>query len=175
MTRSVVGTRSLNLALQTAINPERTRTITRFGWTYAPGDRVMQTENDYDREVYNGDIGHITEIDPETEELTVMFDGNTATYAPGDLDALVPAYATTIHKSQGSEYAVVVIPVMTQHYRMLRRNLLYTGVTRGKRLVILVGQKKAVGIAVGTSGGDRRWSRLEGWLRRAGRGEAVDG
>ena len=167
MTRSVVGTRALNLALQEALNPDRSRSLARFGWTFAPGDRVMQTENDYSRDVYNGDIGRVSDIDIEAGELTVSFDGTPVTYASSDLDALVPAYATTIHKSQGSEFAVVVIPVMTQHYHMLRRNLLYTGVTRGKRLAVLVGQKQAVGIAVNASGGERRWSRLGEWLAQA--------
>ncbi len=168
MTRSVVGTRALNLALQEVLNPDRSRSISRFGWTFAPGDRVMQIENDYNRDVYNGDIGQVGDVDDEAGELTVSFDGSLVTYTSGDLDALVPAYATTIHKSQGSEFPVVVIPVMTQHYHMLRRNLLYTGVTRGKSLAVLVGQRQAVGIAVNASGGERRWSRLGEWLGRAG-------
>ena len=100
----------------------------------------MQIENDYEKEVYNGDIGYIDVIDPEAGELTVRFDRRAITYGFGELDTLVPAYAATIHKSQGSESPAVVIPVLTQHYVMLQRNLLYTGVTRGKRLVVLVGQ-----------------------------------
>jgi exodeoxyribonuclease V alpha subunit len=102
----------------------------------------MQIENDYEKDVYNGDIGYIGNVDPDDGELTVSFDGRTVTYGFGELDNLVPAYAATIHKSQGSEYPAVVIPVTTQHYVMLQRNLLYTGVTRGKKLVVLVGQKK---------------------------------
>jgi exodeoxyribonuclease V alpha subunit len=125
----------------------------------------MQIENDYDKEVYNGDIGFVEDVNPEGGELTAIFDGRTVTYGFGELDALVLAYAATIHKSQGSEYPVVVIPVMTQHYTMLQRNLLYTGVTRGKRLVVLVGQKKAVAIAVHNVSGRRRWSKLNDWLR----------
>ncbi len=97
-------------------------------------------------------------------ELTASFDGRAISYGFGELDTLVPAYAATIHKSQGSEYPAVVIPVMTQHYAMLQRNLLYTGVTRGKRLVVLVGQKKAVAIAVKNVSGRRRWSKLNEWL-----------
>ena len=120
----------------------------RFGWTFAPGDKVMQIENDYDKEVYNGDIGYIDDVDPEAGEVRASFDGRSVTYGFGELDTLVPAYAATIHKSQGSEYPAVIIPVLTQHYAMLQRNLLYTGVTRGKRLVVLVGQKKAIAIAV---------------------------
>jgi exodeoxyribonuclease V alpha subunit len=125
----------------------------------------MQIENDYDKEVYNGDIGFVTEVDPEEGALTATVDGRLVTYGFGELDALVPCYAASIHKSQGSEYPAVVIPVMIQHYAMLQRNLLYTGVTRGKRLVLLVGQKKAVAIAVHNVSGRRRWSKLQEWLR----------
>jgi exodeoxyribonuclease V alpha subunit len=128
----------------------------------------MQIENDYDKEVYNGDIGYVDGVSPEVGELTASFDGRNVTYGFGELDTLVPAYATTIHKSQGSEYSAIVIPVMTQHYAMLQRNLLYTGVTRGKRLVVLVGQRKAVAIAVKSVSGRRRWSKLREWLRVRG-------
>jgi exodeoxyribonuclease V alpha subunit len=124
----------------------------------------MQVENDYDKEVYNGDIGFVEDVESDAGELTVSFDGRAVTYGFGELDALVPAYAVTIHKSQGSEYPAVVIPVMTQHYAMLQRNLLYTGITRGKKLVVLVGQKKAVAIAVRNVSGRRRWSKLSEWL-----------
>ena len=148
MNRGGVGARSLNIELQAALNPAGERKVERFGWTFAPGDKVMQIENDYDKEVYNGDIGYVEDVDPEAGELTASFDGRSVTYGFGELDTLVPAYAATIHKSQGSEYPAVVIPIMTQHYAMLQRNLLYTGITRGKRLVVLVGQKKAVAIAV---------------------------
>ena len=125
----------------------------------------MQIENDYDKEVYNGDIGYIDCVNADDGELIASFDGRAVTYGFGELDMLVPAYAATIHKSQGSEYPAVVIPIMTQHYAMLQRNLLYTGVTRGKRLVVLVGQKKAVAIAVRNVSGRRRWSKLQEWLR----------
>jgi len=164
MNRGGVGARSLNIELQAALNPAGERKVERFGWTFAPGDKVMQIENDYDKEVYNGDIGYIGDVDPDSGELTASFDGRSVTYGFGELDTLVPAYATTIHKSQGSEYPAVVIPVLTQHYAMLQRNLLYTGVTRGKRLVVLVGQKKAIAIAVRNVSGRRRWSRLNEWL-----------
>ena len=127
----------------------------------------MQIENDYDKEVYNGDIGYVENIEPNDGELTAIFDGRSVIYGFGELDALVPAYAATIHKSQGSEYPAVVIPIMTQHYTMLQRNLLYTGVTRGKRLVALVGQKKAIAIAVRSIFGRRRWSKLREWLGEA--------
>jgi exodeoxyribonuclease V alpha subunit len=164
MNRGGVGARSLNIELQAALNPAGERKVERFGWTFAPGDKVMQIENDYDKEVYNGDIGYVEGIEPDDGELTATFDGRPVTYGFGELDALVPAYAATIHKSQGSEYPAVVIPVMTQHYTMLQRNLLYTGVTRGKRLVVLVGQNKAVAIAVRSVSGRRRWSKLREWL-----------
>src|SRR3954465_9117488 len=129
-----------------------------------PCDKVMQVENDYDKEVYNGDIGYIDGVDASAGELVATFDGRAITYGFGELDMLVPAYAATIHKSQGSEYSAVIIPVLTQHYAMLQRNLLYTGVTCGKWLVVLVGQKKAVAIAVRNVSGRRRWSKLGEWL-----------
>ena len=176
MNRGGVGARSLNIELQAALNPAGECKVERFGWTFAPGDKVMQIENDYDKEVYNGDIGFVVDVEPVEGELTASFDGRSITYGIGELDAIVPAYAASIHKSQGSEYPAVVIPVMTQHYAMLQRNLLYTGVTRGKRLVVLVGQKKAVAIAVRNVSGRRRWSKLGEWLapksadrRRVGR------
>jgi exodeoxyribonuclease V alpha subunit len=164
MNRGGVGARSLNIELQAALNPAGERKVERFGWTFAPGDKVMQIENDYDKEVYNGDIGYVDDVDPDAGELTASFDGRAVVYGFGELDTLVPAYAATIHKSQGSEYPAVVIPVLTQHYAMLQRNLLYTGVTRGKKLVVLVGQKKAVAIAVRNVSGRRRWSKLNEWL-----------
>jgi exodeoxyribonuclease V alpha subunit len=166
MNRGGVGARSLNIELQAALNPASDNKVERFGWTFAPGDKVMQIENDYDKDVYNGDIGNIERINLADGELVAHFDGRAVTYGFGELDMLVPAYAATIHKSQGSEYPAVVIPVMTQHYAMLQRNLLYTGVTRGKKLVVLVGQKKAVAIAVRNVSGRRRWSKLQEWLRR---------
>jgi len=147
MNRSGLGARSLNIELQTALNPPGESRIERFGWTFCPGDKVMQVENNYDKEVYNGDLGIVSRIDAEQGELAVDFDGREISYGFGELDELVLAYATTIHKSQGSEYPAVVIPIMMQHYTMLQRKLLYTGVTRGKRLVVLVGQRKALAIA----------------------------
>ena len=161
MNRGGAGARSLNIELQAALNPAGDRKVERFGWTFAPGDKVMQIENDYEKEVYNGDIGTIDDVDSNSGELIASFDGRSVTYGFGELDMLVPAYAATIHKSQGSEYPAVIIPVLTQHYAMLQRNLLYTGVTRGKKLVVLVGQKKAVAIAVRNVSGRRRWSKLQ--------------
>ena len=175
MNRGGAGARSLNIELQAALNPAGERRVELFGWTFAPGDKVMQIENDYDKEVYNGDIGRIADVDPEAGELTAVFEGRELAYGFGELDTLVPAYAATVHKSQGSEYPAVVIPVLTQHYAMLRRNLLYTGVTRGKRLVVLVGQKKAVAIAVRNVSGRRRWSKLDEWLKAPAEDRAGDG
>jgi exodeoxyribonuclease V alpha subunit len=120
--------------------------------------------------VYNGDLGFIRSIDAEAGEVMVEFDGRQVAYGFGELDELVLAYATTIHKSQGSEYPAVVIPLTTQHYPMPRRNLLYTGVTRGRRLVVIVGQRRAVGMAVRGGHSLRRWSKLKEWL---GRGQPI--
>jgi exodeoxyribonuclease V alpha subunit len=164
MNRGSLGARSLNIALQEALNPPGPVQVQRFGWTFSPGDKVMQVTNDYERDVFNGDLGIISAIDPEEGALTVSFDGRSVEYSFGELDELVLAYATTIHKAQGSEYPVVVIPMTTQHYTMLARNLLYTGVTRGKRLVVLVGQRKALAIAIRNGGVRRRLSKLREWL-----------
>src|SRR5215212_6573663 len=164
MNRGVLGARNLNIQLQEVLNPNPPTRVERFGWRFSPGDRVMETQNDYDREVFNGDLGTVVRIDEEEGTLIASFDGREVIYPFGELDTLVPAYATTIHKSQGSEYPAVIIPVVTQHFTMLARNLLYTGVTRGKRLVVLVGQKKAVGITVRGGQMKRRWTKLREWL-----------
>ena len=124
MNRGGVRARSLNIELQAALNPNPAAKVERFGWTFAPGDKLMQIENDYDKDVFNGDIGNVQAVNTVDGELTVDFDGREVGYLFGELDTLVPAYAVTIHKSQGSEYPAVVIPVMTQHYAMLKRNLL---------------------------------------------------
>jgi exodeoxyribonuclease V alpha subunit len=160
MNRGPLGVRALNLTLQEALNPARETRVQRFGWTYSPGDRIMQVQNNYEREVYNGDVGQVLAVDTQAETLTALFDGREVTYALGELDEIVLAYATTIHKAQGSEYPAVVIPLTLDHAPMLRRNLLYTGVTRGSRLVVLVGQRAALQRAVREDGGGRRWSRL---------------
>jgi exodeoxyribonuclease V alpha subunit len=164
MQRGALGARALNADLQKALNPNPTSRVERFGSVFLPGDKVMQTENDYDKEVFNGDLGTITGIDEDEGVLLASFDGREVEYAFGELDTLVPAYATTIHKSQGSEYPAVVITLATQHYTMLARNLLYTAVTRGKRLVIVVGQRRALAIALRTSNARRRWTKLDEWL-----------
>jgi len=127
MNRGGLGARSLNIELQKALNPPGEIRIERFGWTYCPGDKVLQVENDYDKDVYNGDLAVVSRIDMEEGEINVEFDSREVTYGFPELDELVLAYATTIHKSQGSEYPAVVIPLTTQHYPMLQRNLVYTG------------------------------------------------
>jgi exodeoxyribonuclease V alpha subunit len=162
MNRGSAGARALNAALQEALNPAKpgAPSVERFGFTFRVGDKVMQTENNYDRDVFNGDLGFVAAIDQEEAELTIDFDGRAVAYPFGELDEVTPAFATTIHKSQGSEYPAVVVPILTQHYTMLARNLVYTGITRGKRLVIIVGQKKAIAMAVRNRRGRRRWSKL---------------
>nr|MDJ0893471.1 ATP-binding domain-containing protein [Gammaproteobacteria bacterium] len=120
----------------------------RFGWSYAPGDKVIQTTNNYDKEVFNGDIGRIARVDPEESLVYIDYDEREVTYEAGELDELSLAYATTVHKSQGSEYPAVLIPLAAQHYMLLQRNLLYTAVTRGKQLVVIVAEPKAMALAV---------------------------
>ena len=176
MARGGCGSRSLNIELQKLLNPDPTEQVERFGWRFAPGDKVMQIANDYEKEVFNGDVGTIDAIDSDNSELSVLFPSSEAgggaaapgsravVYGWGELDHLVPAYACTIHKSQGSEYPAVVIPLLTQHYAMLQRNLVYTGLTRGKQLVVLVGQKKALAMAVKNHLGRRRYTKLAEWL-----------
>ncbi len=161
MNRSITGARAINQALQIALNPPNNNSVEKFGYAYSMGDKVMQIQNNYDRDVYNGDIGFVVNVDQEEEELTVAFDHQTVSYPFGELDELVLCYATTIHKSQGSEYPVVIIPVSTQHFMMLKRNLIYTGITRGRQLVILVGQKKALAMAIKGKQVERRWSKLK--------------
>ena len=156
---------SLNFDLQTALNGDQSKpSVARFGCSFRSGDKVMQTINDYDKDVFNGDLGFVEAVDPDGQELVGNFDGRLVNYDFGELDEIVPAYAITIHKSQGSEYPAVVIPLSPQHYLMLRRNLIYTGIARGKRLVVLVGQRKVLAIAVKNSRADRRWSKLKQWL-----------
>ena len=169
MNRGITGARGINQSLQAVLNPPGEHSIDRFGYRFSVGDKVMQIENNYDRDVYNGDIGFVTGIDRDEEELAVEFDGRVVSYPFGELDELVLCYATTIHKSQGSEYPVVVIPISTQHYMMLRRNLIYTGITRGKTLVVLVGQKKALAMAVKGKQVGQRWSKLKERLVSLGR------
>lgn len=163
MNRQSLGTRDLNVSLQAALNPpnELKFEIERFGTVFRSGDKVIQIRNNYEKEIFNGDIGHIAEITTEPASIYVTFDGHQRVhYEPGELDELQLAYAITIHKSQGSEFPAVVIPLASQHFILLQRNLLYTAITRGKRLVILVGEKKALDLAVRNSESTRRYSGL---------------
>jgi exodeoxyribonuclease V alpha subunit len=166
MNRGSLGSRALNVALQEALNPGAAPRVTRFGWTYAPGDKVIQTVNNYDKDVYNGDIGHLTQVEVDEGVVTVDFEGRSVTYELGELDEVSLAYTTTVHKSQGSEYPAVVMPLATQHYPMLERNLLYTGVTRGKALVVLIGQEKALRIAIRTMRSRKRLTNLSARIRQ---------
>lgn len=160
MTRGIISTRNLNMELQQVLNPPSEQSVQKFGWSYSVGDKVIQIENNYEKDVYNGDIGFIRSINLSDNELTIAFDNKEVLYDFNELDEIVLAYATTIHKSQGSEYPAVVIPLMMQHYTMLQKNLVYTGITRGKKLVILVGQKKALAIAVKHKAHQKRFSTL---------------
>ena len=160
MNRGSLGTHSLNVELQKRLNAGAEPRISRFGWTYAPRDKIIQTVNDYDKDVFNGDIGQVSRVDADEGELHVDFDNRTVTYDFGELDEIALAYATTVHKSQGSEYPAVVIPLAMQHYLLLQRNLLYTAVTRGKRLVVIIGQPRALAMAVKNVRSTRRLTNL---------------
>lgn len=162
MHRGELGVRRLNQLLQESLNPpqEGAVEVQRFGTVFRVGDKVLQTVNDYDREVFNGDVGRIRAIHPEEQELEVEFDGRRVVYEFDDLDELSLAYVLTIHKSQGSEYPAVVLILHRQHFLLLRRNLLYTALTRGKQLVVLVGSRSALRMAVERAEEDRRWSAL---------------
>jgi exodeoxyribonuclease V alpha subunit len=162
MNRGSLGAREMNLSLQDRLNPRRDNEpmVERFGWQFRLRDKVIQTENDYDKEVFNGDIGQIVKIQSDERELTIRFDDRDVVYDFGELDEVSLAYAITIHKSQGSEFPVVVIPLAMQHYLLLQRNLVYTAITRGRRMVVLVGQKRALATAVRNDHIGERFSAL---------------
>ncbi|MHB9097257.1 MAG: SF1B family DNA helicase RecD2 [Syntrophales bacterium] len=164
MHRGIIGGTNLNVELQKALNPGE-EGVSRMGRLYRVGDKVMQIANNYDKEVYNGDIGRITGIDTEAQEVSVAIDTREVLYDFSELDELIHAYAVSIHKSQGSEYPAVVIPILTQHYILLQRNLLYTGVTRGKKLVVIVGTKKAMAIAIRNNKTEKRYTLLSERMR----------
>ena len=167
MRRNALGTDNLNYRLQEALGKDRPHAarLVRGAFAFREGDRVMQLRNNYDKDVYNGDVGFIARIDPASRTMAVLFDGRPVEYGPGDLDELVLAYATTIHKSQGSEYPAVIVIVHTQHYMMLERNLLYTAITRGKKLVLLLGVPYAVEKAIETNTVRERRTTLSSRLR----------
>lgn len=164
MHKGASGSIALNEALQAALNPSGP-SLTRGGRLFRSGDKVMQLRNDYDRDVYNGDVGVVASVDAEEEQLIVRYDDREVTYEGSDLDELTLAYAVSIHKSQGSEYPAVVLPFLTAHFVMLSRNLLYTAVTRGKRLVVLVEDPKALSLALAEDRRGERRTRLQARLR----------
>lgn len=160
MQRGVVGAANLNMALQNALNPCPTA-LNRGGYSFRQGDRVMQLRNNYDKEVFNGDLGYIESVDTEERTLLVNFEDRLVEYEASELDELTLAYATTIHKSQGSEYPIVVMPVLMTHYVMLQRNLIYTGITRAKKICVLIGSKKALSFAIRNMSVLKRNSKLK--------------
>jgi exodeoxyribonuclease V alpha subunit len=159
----------MNRVLQEALNPLRNHEdyVEKFGWQFRPRDKVIQTQNNYDKEVFNGDIGRIQAINVEEREVTIEFETRSVVYDFGELDEVSLAYAISIHKSQGSEFPVVIVPVATQHFLLLQRNLIYTAMTRGRKMVLMVGQKKALEMAVRNNQTTERYSglleRLRNW------------
>ena len=166
MHRGVAGTDNINAVLQAALNPGRDGVV-RGERRFCVGDKVMQVRNNYDKELFNGDIGRIAWIDADAQKLAAAFDGREVGFEFSELDEIVLAYAVSVHKAQGSEFAAVVMPVLTQHFLLLQRNLLYTAVTRGRRLVVLVGTRKALAMAVKNDRPNQRHTRLAHRLRDA--------
>jgi exodeoxyribonuclease V alpha subunit len=164
MHRGAAGTTALNELLQSALNPSGPSLESR-NQTLRVGDKVIQTKNDYDREVFNGDVGFIESVDPEARSLKVRFDHGSVEYDEGALESLTLSYAISVHKSQGSEYPALVLPLLTTHFVMLSKNLLYTAVTRARRLCVLVADPRALSLAVGDSRREVRRTRLAERLR----------
>ncbi len=173
MHRGAAGAGALNDALQAALNPHGEK-LARGNRTFRAGDKVMQIRNNYEKEVFNGDIGRIRRVDQESREVVISFDGREVDYDYADLDEIALAYAVSVHKAQGSEYAAVVMPVLTQHYVLLQRNLLYTAVTRGRKLVVMAGSMKALAIAVKNNKTRRRFTMLKERLRNEAAGAGGD-
>jgi exodeoxyribonuclease V alpha subunit len=170
MRRNALGTENLNMLLQKRLNPDGP-SVQRGAVVFRKGDRVMQLRNNYDKDVFNGDVGFVADAYPEERKLVVMFDGKPVEYSSGDLDELTLAYATTIHKSQGSEYPAVIVLLHNQHYMLLQRNLLYTAITRGKRLVLVIGSRWAAGKAIETNTARARRTSLAERLGAGKEGE----
>lgn len=164
MQRGSVGVKALNGILQELFNGSATEFVEYFGVKYSVGDKVMQTENNYNKGVFNGDIGYIEKINKESGEIAINFDGFSVDYEMSELDQISLAYAITIHKSQGSEYHTVIMPILTQHFIMLNKNLIYTGITRAKKRLIIIGQKRAIAMAIKSNKTETRYSMLKSWL-----------
>lgn len=163
MHRGLVGAGNLNIELQKTLNAQ-SGGIQRGGRKFSINDKVMQIKNNYDKDVFNGDIGRIQCIDFEQQQVVLSMDQREILYEFGELDEIIHAYAISVHKSQGSEFPVVIIPILTQHYMLLQRNLIYTGITRGKKLVVLVGSGKALGMAVNNNRTQKRFTLLKARL-----------
>lgn len=161
MNRGILGVKNLNILLQNALNKNSSSSIDAMGINFRVNDKVIQKVNNYEKEVFNGDIGFIQNIDIENNEIFIQFDNNIVKYEKSDLDEIELAYAISIHKSQGSEFPIVIIPIATSHYPMLERNLIYTAITRGKKMVILVGEKKALYIAINKLNVNKRLTNLQ--------------
>jgi exodeoxyribonuclease V alpha subunit len=168
MNRGSIGAREFNERLQAALNPLRPGEIEveRFGFRFRQNDKVIQTENNYEKEVFNGDIGQVDSINAAERELVIRYETRLVAYDYGELDEVSLAYAISIHKSQGSEFPVVVIPLAMQQYTLLERNLVYTGITRGKGLVVLAGEAKALRVAIRKNNTHARHSGLLGRLQQ---------
>jgi exodeoxyribonuclease V alpha subunit len=173
MRKNQLGADNLNLVLQSVLNPGGPG-LRRGAVTFRRGDRVMQMRNNYDKDVFNGDVGFIKDVDEEDRTIVVIYDGRPVTYEASELDEIVLAYASTIHKSQGSEYPAVVIVLATQHFKLLQRNLLYTAVTRGRKLVCIVGSSKAEYIAVNNNEVRERHTTLAMRLAKQGDSDSTD-
>jgi exodeoxyribonuclease V alpha subunit len=165
MHKGVIGTENLNKALQKTLNSSEV-SLARGDRIFKLHDKVIQTKNNYEKEVFNGDIGRIDLIDPENQTVTINFDGTQAEYDYSELDEISLAYAISVHKSQGSEYPAVILPLLTQHYIMLQRNLIYTAVTRGKRLVVIVGSKRALAMGIKNDKIMKRYTYLAERLKK---------
>lgn len=166
MHKGIIGTENLNKALQDAINPSESRLAKGYK-NFRINDKVMQTKNNYEKEIYNGDIGRIIDIDPENQKVNILFDQKKNEYEYHEMDELTLAYAISVHKSQGSEYPAVILPLLTQHYIMLQRNLIYTAITRGKKLVVVTGSKKAFEMGIKNDRISKRYTHLSGMLKKA--------
>jgi len=159
MHKGIVGAGNLNMELQNALNPVED-TLTRGNRNFRVNDKVMQIKNNYEKEVFNGDIGRITSIDLENQEIIILFDDRHIPYDFTELDEIVLAYAISVHKSQGSEYQAIILPILTQHYMLLQRNLIYTGVTRGRKLVVIIGTQRALAVGIKNDKTQRRYTHL---------------